>query len=285
MSKQLKLLLLGCGDIASRLAAKLPEQHYTVTGVRRTLPAQRPFTMLSADATHLDDMRDLLALGFDAVVITMTPSVRSEQGYRASYLKCVETFLQAAAVSGSRPMVIFVSSTSVYGQNSGQWVDETAATEPGSYSGQVLLAAEQRLQNSDLPNCIVRFSGIYGPGRQSQLRAARTGKPLTSPCGWTNRIHSEDCAGVLVHLLEKHRCGDRLSPLYTASDCQPVKQWQLRNFLNEQLGEPGLPAPTTSDAVTGKRCSNRQLLNSGYQFLHTGYRSGYRELIEQFEES
>ncbi|MDM3870525.1 NAD(P)H-binding protein [Porticoccus sp. W117] len=284
MNKQLKLLLLGCGDIATRLAAHLSVEHYDITGARRTPLAGTTFPVLAADATSMSDMCDLMTLGFDAVVVTMTPSQRSEAGYRNSYLKSMEVLLQSVNASGSSPLVLFVSSTSVYGQDDGQWVDEHSTTEPGGYSGQVILESERLLQNSDLASCIVRFSGIYGPGRQAQLRAVHSGKPLTRPNGWTNRIHSEDCAGVLAHLLEKYCSGDTLEPVYLASDHQPISQWQLRSFLCGLLGREA-PPPSAEQPASGKRCRNQQLVASGYRFRYVDYRAGYSELIQQSEEN
>ncbi|MGS2722903.1 NAD(P)H-binding protein [Porticoccus sp. GXU_MW_L64] len=285
MNKQLKLLLLGYGDIARRLAARLSAEHYDVTGARRTALQGTNFPVLAADATNRDDMCDLMALGFDAVVVTMTPGQRSEAAYRNSYLKAVETLLQSAEANAIHPLVLFVSSTSVYGQNNGDWVDEGSPTEPGNYSGQVMLESERLLQNSGLPNCIVRFSGIYGPGRTGQLTAVRKGKPLTCPLGWTNRIHSDDCAGVLAHLLEKHRSGDTLEPVYLASDYQPISQWQLRSFLCDLLEQEAPAPPAMERPASGKRCDNKLLLTSGYCFKYRDYRAGYGELIQQVEEN
>ncbi|MCV6603772.1 MAG: NAD(P)H-binding protein [Porticoccaceae bacterium] len=281
MGKQLKLLLLGCGDIATRLAGRLTQASYAITGARRTPVADAPFPVLAVDATSPDDMCDLMAIGFDAVVVTMTPGERSEAGYRHSYLQTMATLLRAIAADNSSPLVLFVSSTSVYGQDDGQWVDEHSATRPGGYSGRIILETERLLQNSGLSNCIVRFSGIYGPGRQTQLNAVRSGKALTRPGGWTNRIHSDDCAGVLAHLLEKYRCGDTLEPIYLASDHQPVTQWQLRCSLCGLLGQEVTQQLAAEQPASGKRCANQLVVESGYRFLYEDYRAGYSELIKE----
>lgn len=279
MSKRLKILLLGYGDIAARLARQLSSEHYEVVGARRTPSEDPQVTMLAADACDVSQVTDLLRIGFDAVVVTMTPSQRSEQGYRDSYLLSVEALLAAGKKTGAQPFVLWVSSTGVYGQNNGEWVDERSPTEPANFSGQILLQAERLLQSSDLPNCIVRFSGIYGPGRQAMLRAVKEDKPLTSPFGWTNRIHSEDCAGVLAHLLELYRQGTLIEPVYLASDDEPVMQWQLRAYLKELLGIESEPFNRAAIEETGKRCSNRLLKESGYSLRYPDYRSGYTHEI------
>ena len=285
MGKQFKLLLLGCGDIATRLANQLDDTSYDITGLRRKPGQPGQFPVLAGDASNLHDIGALMQVGFDAVVVTMTPLQRSEAGYREGYYQPVNTLLQGIAESGAQPLVLFVSSTSVYGQNQGEWVDEQSLTEPAGFAGRVLLETEQLLRESEAAHCILRFSGIYGPGRSSQLKAVFDNRPLTKPCGWTNRIHSDDCAGVIAHLLERYRKGALLEPVYLASDNQPVMQWQLRKYLTEQLGvaPSSLPESNLYDhsAVSGKCCSNQLLVDSGYQWRFADYQRGYADVIQQ----
>ena len=281
MSKQFKLLLLGYGDIAGRLVGKLPGEYYDITGLRRSGGTADAVTVLTGDACDPHTMASLMAIGFDAVVVTMTPSERSEAGYRNSYYRSMAVLLQALSATGQAPLVLYVSSTRVYGHNSGEWVDEQSVTAPAGFAGNILLETERLLQASATPHCIVRFSGIYGPGRTAQLKPVLNGVPLTSPFGWTNRIHSEDCAGVLAHLLEKHRVGDVLEPIYLASDDEPVMQWQLREYLSELLGVAVHHSLESEFEESGKRCRNRRLKASGYRWRFPDYRSGYTALIGQ----
>src|SRR5690606_11407734 len=156
---------------------------------------------------------------FDAVILTLTPAEHSAESYERAY---VETLRSLIPVWQERPpgLVLFVSSTSVYHQESGEWVDETSPTCPDHFSGKTLLKAESLLLETDLPVCIVRFGGIYGPGRDLLLRQVRAGNG-GSP-HFTNRIHVQDCAGVLAHLLRCHFSGKPLAPVYLACDSTPV---------------------------------------------------------------
>jgi len=114
-------------------------------------------------------------------------------------------------------LVIWVSSTSVYGNNQGDWVDEASPTHPISFSGKLLLEAEQQIQSLPCAHSIVRFSGIYGPGRTRILSQIKAGVGRAAkPEQWSNRIHSEDCAGVLAHLIERFAQNRPIEPLYTA---------------------------------------------------------------------
>merc|ERR1711879_463797 len=79
-------------------------------------------------------------------------------------------------LKGRAPLrLLFVSSSSVYHQMQGEWVDETSETQPSSFAGQELLAAEQALLKHAIPGTIVRFTGIYGPGRNRMIEQARHG--------------------------------------------------------------------------------------------------------------
>ncbi|MFH7445305.1 SDR family NAD(P)-dependent oxidoreductase, partial [Pseudomonas syringae pv. tagetis] len=73
-----------------------------------------------------------------------TPSQRDETGYRMGYVEGLRNVLSWLEQTGQRPMrLIFVSSSGVYGQLSGEWVDEHSVTEPTNYTGTVMLEAEQ----------------------------------------------------------------------------------------------------------------------------------------------
>src|SRR5690606_26465334 len=96
---------------------------------------------------------------------------------------------------------------------------------------------------------------------------------------YTNRIHSEDCAGVLAHLIERKVTGEALEGLYLASDCEPVRLFELKQWLAEQLGMP-ITAPARVVSSGGRRCSNRRLLDSGYRFIYPSFREGYTQQLK-----
>src|SRR5690554_1036446 len=121
-----KLLIIGCGDIGHRLAERLSPDHYQITGLRRHPPAPNPRVhYLAADAADPVALASALTESFDVVVITLTPSQRTEAGYHQAYVLSCQNLVQALGRQTQPPrLVIFVSSTSVYGQTGGEWVDE-----------------------------------------------------------------------------------------------------------------------------------------------------------------
>jgi len=276
-----KILLLGCGDIGLRLAARLPEDRYELSGLRRNIAALP--TRIKGIQWDLNDAEglDQILCGFDVVVVTPVPNSPDEAGYRQAYDRNIKAIVRALESCRRQPaLVILVSSSRVYHQQEGQWVDEESPCEPWDFRGQSLLAGEQALRQSRLPHCVVRFSGIYGPGRERMLRQVRTGNWQQSPANhnYSNRIHSEDCAGVLAHLIEGQARGEALADLYLASDCEPVLQGVVMNWLAEQMGL-SFAAPLSAQPKGGRRCCNRRLVDSGYQFLYPSFREGYAELL------
>ena len=233
----MKILFLGCGDIAQRTARFLADQHQC-TGLRRNpkdLPAD--LTAVAADITDPKQMQSVLSQDYDILVVTLTPGEFTEPAYRRAYISSAESIeIAIAGIKKSPKLIIWVSSTSVYGDQQGAWVNESTTPQPGSFSGQILLQAEQIIQRLPCATTIVRVSGIYGPGRTRMLNQVKAGKGRPAePKQWSNRIHSEDCAGVLAHLIDLLDRGQTLQPIYLASDSEPVTQHQLRNWLATQM--------------------------------------------------
>ena len=242
MKDQLKILFCGFGDIAQRAAARTQHQSF---GLRRNSEAiqGRPDSIvpIAADMTDADALAAALQQGFDVVVVTLTPGTFTEQAYRDSYLAGAHALSQALSqtnpiIEHKPKLVIWVSSTSVYGHNSGDWVDEDTATNPQSFSGKLLLEAEQVIAALPCQHSIVRFSGIYGPGRTRMLGQVRAGKGRPAePQQWSNRIHSDDCGGVLVHLISRFAAGESVESLYVATDSAPVTQHDLRTWMAGEM--------------------------------------------------
>ncbi|WP_036188121.1 SDR family oxidoreductase [Marinimicrobium agarilyticum] len=276
-----KLLMVGCGDLGRRLAHRLAPKGYEATGLRRHPPADtETLRYHAADTADPEAMKQILAAGFDVIVVTMTPSERGDEGYRRAYVQTCENLAAGLKAVGKTPrLILYVSSTGVYGQNEGEWVDESSPTEPNRASGERLLEAERVIANSGFAHCIVRFSGIYGPGRNRLLDQVRRGRATLSG-RYTNRIHAEDCAGVMAHLIERHRLGESVAPLYLASDCEPAPMAEVVNWLSMHLKvDKARFAP--DEGGQGKRCLNRRLRDTDYEFLYPDYRAGYKALLAE----
>lgn len=295
-----RVLLVGCGDIGLALARQLIAGGHHVTAIKRS-PLAEPVAGLEVVLADVGDTQSLgsLPVAFDQVFVILTPGQRDEQSYRAVYQQGLENLLRYFDTrGGGEPPAgrhwIFVSSTSVYGQTAGEWVDESSPTDPDGFNGRILLAAEQQLWQADAGNTVVRFSGIYGPGRRRLIERVRGGKAVQyRPPYYTNRIHRDDCVAVLVWLLRRRLAGKRLDSLYLASDSEPAPLADVMAWLAEKAACPPPPAADEralpdqnkrARADQNKRCSNRKLLAQGYRFLFDNYREGYATLLNEGDE-
>jgi nucleoside-diphosphate-sugar epimerase len=178
--------------------------------------------------------------------------------------------------------VLFTSSTAVHAQSAGEWVDETSPTEPRHFSGRRVLEGEKLLLNGPFPATVIRFGGIYGPGRTSLIERVRQGVATCrdGPPLYTNRIHRDDCAGALQHLMTL----PEPDSLYIGVDHEPADQCDILRWLAVQIGAPPPCVEVASGAETrrhrtNKRCGNAKLLRSGYVFRYPTFREGYTALL------
>lgn len=281
------VLIVGCGYVGVALGKALADEGHLVRGMRRN-PENMPPSIqpLRADI-HDEGLADLLPGGLDFIFYTVASGGGGEDGYRAAYAQGPKNLLKALDLKRESPRrIFFTSSTAVYAQTDGRRVDEESSTQPTHYSGRILLEGERAFLESNHPATILRLSGIYGPGRTRLIDSVRAGKAEVQegPPRYTNRIHRDDCAGALAHLMRM----DAADEIYLGVDDEPADRRNVLNWLADRLGVPhprvaeSREAPSTR-AATNKRCSNARLKATGYRFLYPSYREGYAEIIAEME--
>jgi nucleoside-diphosphate-sugar epimerase len=163
----MRVLIAGCGDVGAALGLELTAAGHDVWGLRRE-PAGLPATIhpLRADLTRPATLAGL-PRGIDLAVYTVAPAEATDAAYQAVYVEGLRGLLEVLAADHETPprRVVFTSSTAVYGQTDGSWVDETSATDPRDFRGRRLLEAERTLLAGPIPATVVRLGGIYGAGR------------------------------------------------------------------------------------------------------------------------
>jgi len=270
-----RVLIAGCGDVGNALGARLLAEGCEVWGIRRSVSALaegiRPWRV---DLTDPSTFRSP-PTQFDYVFYTASADRRDESSYRAIYVDGLRDLLQALGAAGS-PMkrVFFTSSTAVYGQRNGEWIDERSVAEPTRFNGHILLEAESIVRRLG-SGVAVRLSGIYGPGRTRLVKKVWNGEAKATP-SYANRIHVEDCGGLLHHLMRL----DTPADVYLGSDDEPATTAEVVTWMSAQLGVATPPAGDTSDF--NKRCRNTLLRDSGYRFLYPTFREGYAPIIKDF---
>jgi nucleoside-diphosphate-sugar epimerase len=271
------ILIIGCGAIGTALANVLIDQGHRVSAVRRNPPAGNgDIHYLRANINSTSDLEKVEA-HFDQLIFIVSADGRTEQSYREVY----ETGLNNVLAKFAAVPWIFVSSTSVYGQSQGEWVNEESVAQPYNLSSKLIRQAELRVTAINPQNIVLRFSGIYGRGREYLLNRVKQQHSIQqTPPNYTNRIHQEDCVQVLAFLLEKKLAGTALAQYYLASDDDPAPMYEVMSWLAEQLAIPKPTiSPVASDSVMNKRCSNQRLKALGYRFSYPGYQDGYAKLF------
>lgn len=273
--KSKDILLLGCGDIGSRLGLQLLAAGHRPLAVRRNVQALPPaLPALSLDYCDAAQLTALQSLPLATLVLTLTPAGRDAAGYRRGFLEPVQNLL-ALFAQGPRREIIFVSSTRVYGNSDGGWVDELTPPAPSDAQGEIIAAAERLLLDSRHRVTVVRCAGIYGRQPARLLERLQRGEICAAqPPRYSNRIHRDDCVGFLLHLLSV----PQWQPVYLASDGNPVAQREVEEWLLQALK---VVVSRELPAVAGmnRRCSNRALLASGYRLQYPDFRSGYSAMI------
>ena len=271
------ILIAGLGDLGTGLAEQLLADGHRVSAIRRGSRCPAGVELYSQDL--LEGAALLPPDPVDLVVIIMTPSEYSEEGYLKAYIRAPQTLLDALAGKQPLPPVIFVSSTAVFGDVAGE-VDEQTPPRPTRYNGKVLLAAEEEL--SIRSHCtVVRFSGIYGPGRYRQIdKAARLarGEEALPAAQWTNRIHRDDCVGLLKNVADGWLAGQEMPPLVIGTDNVGGRNLDVLQWLAQQQG---LTLAVPDDAPAGKRIRSQYIRQGHYSLRYPGYQDGYAALISR----
>ena len=294
------VLLAGCGDLGTEAGLRFAAAGHRVVGWRRS-PEKLPATIEGAAADLSRGELPPVPADTTAVVVAIAADSPTEEAYRAAYVDGLAHVLDAVAASGAPVRrVLFVSSTAVYGDAEGGWVDETTTPNPGGFSGRIIREAEEllhtRLQGTGISPVVLRLGGIYGPDRTRLIDQVRGGNArIPAEPRFTNRIHRDDAAAAIVHLCSMD---PEPAPVYLGVDNEPAELGEVLRFLAAELG---LPEPA-SESVAGvgggsgggtlggsgggepsrggnKRISNALLRGTGFEFRYPSFREGYRAVL------
>ncbi len=256
------VVIAGAGDVGGRLAALRVRRGDEVIALRRReVACTAGIRSLRADLATGAGL-ERLPRQAQAIVFCAAPDERSEPAYRALYLDGLRRLLDAC----DAPRLLFVSSTAVYGEDAGEWVDEATPARPPAFNGRVLFEAEHELA-PHAGSVVLRLSGLYGPGREAMLRRAQASAAARPR--WSNRIHVDDAASALAHLLDLSGPGR----LYLGTDDRPVFEHELVAWLRQRDGLP--PPSIVAEAESGRRISNGHLRVSGWAPHYPDFTAGY----------
>ena len=284
MSECNSLLIAGCGDVGTRLGLRMADQGWRVLGMRRNVAAlPTAIEPLAADL-HVDTCPADWPRGqLDYLVYCAAATQHDEAGYRAVYVDGLRRVLGWLAQHGQQPRrILFASSSGVYGQQDGEWVDEDSAAEAQSFSAVIMREAERVALDSGLPATTVRLTGLYGPGREWLLGQVRGGYRVSeTPPLYGNRIHVDDAAGLFAALLQADVAGKPLADCYLGVDDQPAPLHEVVAWLRDQLGVSHWSDEQRVRRAGSKRCSNARARALGWAPQYPSYREGYAAILAE----
>ena len=250
-------LIIGCGYLGKRVAARWLAQSRRVFATTRQ-PTALPFDVepIVCDVLRPASLHALPAV--DTVLYAIGFDRASGASMRSVY---VDGLANVLAQLPTPKRFIYVSSSSVYGQSDGGWVDESSPTEPTEESGRIVLEAEMLLRAKFSDAIILRFAGIYGPGRLLRQQTIERGEPIVGDADkWLNLIHVDDGARVILAAEE------RAQPSRTINVCDdhPVRRRWFYTTLARVLRapEPHFVAPPPEQPTPPHEKGNRRVNNS-----------------------
>lgn len=264
-------LLVGCGALGSAVGLQLAGLGHDVLALRRNadrVPA--PLRGVPVDLT-----RETPALGrlrADLLVVALTARPRTEAAYRETYVDGLGRALDAVAATGHLPRrAVLVSSTAVHASTDDPLLeDETALPRPSDGPGRMLLAAEELFADRVPAGTVLRLSGLYGGASTRLVDLVREGR-VDDPHRWTNRIHREDAAAAVVHLLTMDAAP---AAVYLGTDDEPAQLGDVAAHIAALLGAAA-PPPADPGRGHGKRLSNARLRATGWAPRWPSHREGY----------
>lgn len=277
----MRILIAGLGDLGAKVASLAADGGHEVFGVRRSAaPAPPGVALLQGDVT--DPASLILPPAVDAVIYCVSAGAREEGAYQDAYPIGLANVLRAVEKSGSSgARALFVSSTGVYGDAEGAWVDETTEVQPTTFTGRAMLEAEDVLRASEFTGTSLRLGGIYGPGRTFLLDALRSGRPFPAATieHWTNRIHRDDAARAIVHLAT----GSDHPPVLNVVDPHPARRSDVLKWLASRLDTQLVTsaAPPVRQGSGDRRVSCGRLASTGFEFRYPSFREGYGALLDE----
>lgn len=274
-------LIVGCGYVGFPLARSLQAKGCKVAGVVRSEESRQRLKQagveaFAGDIGHSEFLRRL-PLDWNHLVYCPSTGGRGLEGYQHIHGAALERVLEKV---GRQTRFHYTSSTSVYGQQDGEWVDEESVLEPAAPTARILVAAEKRVVQAG--GTVLRLGGIYGPGRGvllSRLEDGRAMIPLQDP-KWLNLIHLDDIVFAIRHSLNGQLAAGEI---YNVIDDEPASYRDIYTWLcgrlERDLPPVGDPEYQGKRGRNNKRVSNRKLKATGWVPAFPSFREGYQAML------
>lgn len=284
-----KRLILGCGYLGRRVARNWVAQGHSVSAVTRSNAraldlARDSITPIVADITT--EVPIEAGRTFDSVLFAVGFDRSTDQSVREVYVDGLAKVLRWLGATPPRRFV-YISSTGVYGDSQGEWVDEASPCTPQRDGGKACLEAESLLKSSPWVerSIVLRLAGIYGPGRLPNRKDLLAGKPIAaSEQGFLNLIHVDDAANAVDLALAK----GEPPQTYNVTDGSPAVRGEYYREVAKQVGaapptfDTSTPSERRSRSSADKRVSNARIVRElGFIPRYATYREGIAQSLRE----
>jgi nucleoside-diphosphate-sugar epimerase len=273
------VLIIGLGYLGQALARHLQAGGWRVTGWVRSEETAGPLRE-AGFSVHTGDVASAADWSLPLQEIThVVHCASSSQSGPEVYAQVYREGMRQMVAHLPNRRTVFVSSTSVYAQTDGAWVDENSLAEPAVETGKILREAESITQEAG--GIVARVGGIYGPGRGVLLKKYLAGEAVIEGDGlrWINQVHRDDIATGIECLLSAGENG----AIYNVTDSRPCTYVELYEWLSRTLERPLPPyGPVNAHrkrGLTNKRVRNARLLSLGWIPLYPSFQEGYGSLV------
>ena len=276
----MRILIAGLGYIGLALADKLVDAGHEVVGLKRNVNLLRPVRYQVVSCDLAAGALDLDIGHIDAVVCLLAADEHTDIAYERTYVRAPKNLIALVKRTGVGAIpFIYVSSTAVYGQNDGSFVSEDSETVPKGFNGRRLLEGESISLQSEYRGIVMRFGGIYGPGRLWPITSVtKQGQGEWHGGSFLNLIHRDDCVGGLYHLIKLPDADG----VFNGVDNEPVTKAVLSDWIAKSIRVPDREPSGQPIVLMNKRCLNRKLRDTGYSFQYPTFREGLAPLLAEF---
>jgi nucleoside-diphosphate-sugar epimerase len=273
------VLVAGCGFVGLPLARNFVSSGWETHAITASEAAaarlqEEPFPAYAMDITDHTSLRDLRSRSFDVVIHCASSGRGDAADYAAVFFAGTQNLM--AGLEYRR--LVFTSSTSVYAQTDGSWVDETSPANPMRETGRILRRTEELVLAAG--GTVARLAGLYGPERCAPLQKLLEGRAMIGGDGvrTINALHQLDAAKALQFLAETESIG-----LFNVVDNHPVAEIDWFRYVCQRLNKPlppdGPPDLGRKRGWTNKRVSNQKLRSLHWNPIYPTFKEGLAETL------
>ena len=278
--KNKKLLIIGCGKLGQKLGLLAKKTPLDLLGFKRKKITSTNIRIEQQDIFDKSFFDKVKIHSPDFILYSLSADEQSEKSYRRNYVEGLKQVIKSIKYINNFQHLFFVSSTSVYGDNNDQFIDEFSETSPKNFRGTILLEAENLLNTVKFNSTVLRLSGIYGSGRNYMIKLSQDAESWPKVDRWTNRINEDDAANFIIFLLNQCLQGEIPEKLYLLTDKEPVTLFRLLNWIRQNLNLKN-KINITSDPILGKRLRSSIIPSLKFEYKYPTYKQGYKELIQE----